>query len=169
MQIKRMDWKTQWMNEYMNKKMNEWMNESDLCGELPLSFLRFLQVLLILHVFQSHLYKIIKVIMLRAVIKIIVHLMLHRRLYSLTKHVHWYQLTPHVRFKEILIFIFFSLPWEPPLPCLIYVGDANMHLITDFIFFLKTKLLKIASQLPDKLKPTHRIQTGYKLDSLNIC
>lgn len=106
-----------WLNEYMNKKMNEWMNESDLCGELPLSFLGFLQVLLILHVFQSHLYKNInlKVIMLWAVIKIIVHLMLHRRLYSLTKHVHWYQLTPHVRFKEILIFIFFlyleSLPY----------------------------------------------------------
>lgn len=103
------------VDEWINEQENEWMNESDLCGELPLSFLRFLQVLLILHVFQSHLYKNIKVIMLWAVIKIIVHLMLHRRLYSLTKHVHWYQLTPHVRFKEILIFIFFlyleSLPY----------------------------------------------------------
>lgn len=159
-----MDWKTQWMNEYMNKKMNEWMNESDLCGELPLSFLGFLQVLLILHVFQSHLYKNIKVIMLRAVIKIIVHLMLHRRLYSLTKHVHWYQLTPHVRFKEILIFIFFfTLRASLTLH---YLCWRCKHAFNYWLhFFLKQNCLKLHLNCQTNLN----LHTGYKLDSLNIC
>lgn len=167
MQIKWMNnWKTQWMNELMNKEneqMNEWMSKwavSDLFGELPLSFLGFLQVLLILHVIQSHLHKNSKVIKLRAVIKIIVHLMLHRRLYSLKKHVHWHQLIQHVPFKEILIFIFSFTLWAYlNLP---YVRDVNLHLITDLIW--KQTCLKLHLNCLANLK----LHTPYKLDSFNI-
>lgn len=155
-----MDWKTQWMNEYMNKKMNGWMNESDLWGELPLSFLRFLQVLLILHVFQSHLYKNIKVIMLRAVIKIIVHLMLHRRF------IPWQNMSIDINShrtydlkKYWFSFFFFTLRASLTLP---YLCWRCKHAFNYWLhFFLKQNCLKLHLNYQTNLN----LHTGYKLDT----